>query len=254
MIRNLRRTVSVAAFLLVAILASVQVVSARSLNDTLGNPQCPNGGNYVSTACLLVGNMTNVYGEWHSNNMTVDYTLEGQGMHVNHTLWMYSSSPCTSFVELGVTRGFLGEHAYRFYYGYANQSNGIAYAFGSDYTAADGVNHSYWVRYDGGQQFSLLRDGYVIPGGVFGAAEGQGFGGCRAAAGLEISKVTAPVDSRFHSDTFDLTNLKYSVSSGWYWWPPDSSWIDWPCGHAQNPPYCLNGIYQGQSYWQDNKP
>jgi hypothetical protein len=207
--------------------------------------------NYGSVACLLQGNMVGAYGEWHSNNMTVDFALESQGAHINHTLWMYSSSPCTSFVELGVTRGFLGEHAYRFYYAVEDNRYGIINMYGSDYTSPDGINHTYWVRYDGSQQFSLLRDGLVIA--VFGAGSGQGFGGCLAEAGLEVSAVTAPPDSRFHSDTFDLTNLKYGNASGWWVWPSSDSWIDWPCGHAQNPPNCLNGIYATQGYWQDNK-
>jgi hypothetical protein len=43
----------------------------------LGNPAYAHGLNHGSVACLLQGNMVGAYGEWHSNNMTVDYALEG---------------------------------------------------------------------------------------------------------------------------------------------------------------------------------
>jgi hypothetical protein len=164
---------------------------------------------------------------------------------------MYSGSPCTSFVELGMTRGYLGEHAYRFYYAVWDQRYGVIKMYPSDYTSPDGVNHTYWVRYDGAQQFSLLRDGIVIS--VFGAGQGQGFGGCFAEAGLEVSAVTSPPDYRFHSDTFDLTNLKYGNASGWVGMAVER-FMDRlavrPCAESPN---CLNGIYATPGYWQDNK-
>lgn len=37
-------------------------------------------------------------------------------------------------------------------------------------------------------------------------------------------------------------------------WGTAYNWIDYPCGLGQNPPYCLNGVYNSSSQWADNKP
>ncbi len=248
--------------ILVVMLVQVLVLSTSvdAHHDGLpaqGTDDCAHGGNWESTACLLYsGPYYGVYVAFNNNTMYIDPSYEAAGQHINHTLWVYSNSPCSPFVELGYTHGFYGMTGYRWYQGYWDgvlNDNPVAYPYNA--TTNDGSPHTYWVRYDGNRQFSLLLDGYVIPGAVYGAAQNQGYGGCKAGAGIEVSRTPGyPPSSAFWSDTFDLLNMKYGKPDGTWWlWPASYSYIYYPCG-SYPVGQCFNGTYYGDGHWADNKP
>jgi len=267
----------VRAFAILMIVAIILVTgpsrAALAWTPSLGNPDCPHGAAHISTACLLypsTGTFYDIYAEFHNNHMYVDPSLIGSPYyaHTKHTLWLYSNSPCQAFVEVGLTWGFQGQNVYTWYWGY-RPLNGTALAwqawpFGQNvYPAQNGSNHSYWVAYDpNSQEFTTAigdSTGNYRVGWAVGPSSGMGYGGCIGQAGLEFSRVTDPPDTRFQSDTFDLTPLWFrnTFSTGgapWWQWPNSYSWISFPCGQPQNyVPYCLNGTYNGNAYWADNK-
>lgn len=174
------------------------------------------------------------YGEWHNNNMTMDHTLELSGNHINHTVWAASGSPCGLWVEGGVTQGYHGIIAYLWYFAY-NNSNGYA-DYIDAYTSPDGTNHSYYMQYSGAGAYKIYRDGvnkaYVA---------NLGGGTCEGDVGLENTLVAGTTT---HSDTFDMTPMKYQDTGyGWHTgWAGTSSYID--SGY--------NGIWYGSSHWADN--
>jgi hypothetical protein len=218
----------------------------------VGNAECPHGGNYQVIACLLGVTHYGLYAEWHNNFMSVASDALAAGAHINNSIWTYSGSPCTRWVEIGTTRGYYGNDYYGTYLAW-NTKYGYDDAFLLPTQSWDGSNHSYYLKYEGAPvdegRYSFWRDGAQI-----GYIDGLGFGSCIGSGGLEVSKYTIPPDGRFHADTFDLTPLRWQ-NTGYAWqvgW--SGHWIvQYPC--SQFPvPQCMNGVYNSLSYWADNKP
>jgi hypothetical protein len=218
----------------------------------LGNRECPHGGNYVATACLLGVTHYGLYAEWHNNFMSVAPGALGAGMHINNSIWSFSGSPCTRWVEIGTTRGYYGNDFYGTYVAW-NTKYGYDDAFVLPTQTWDGSNHTYYLKYEGAPadegRYSFWRDG-----GQIGFIDGLGFGSCMGQGGLEFSRYTTPPDSSFHADTFNLTPLRWQ-NTGFAW---QTGWtghwmVQYPCG--QYPVgQCSNGVYNSASHWADNKP
>lgn len=245
------------AFVLVVgtVSLDVQGFQASAHHDGIpysGEPVCPHGGNYASTACLLGVTHFGLYALWNSNWMRVDPSLIAIGAHINHGIWSYSGAPCDRFVEIGITRGWKGNDLYGWYIAVDNK-----YGYDDAFLATttwDGQTHTYHLQYDGAPS-DEGRYSYWLDGSRVTYIDGLGYGSCIGQGGLEISRVTAPPDNRFRSDTYDFTPM------GWYdtnrqhrsGWNTSHFIVQYPCGSYPEPS-CMNGLYYGPSHWADNKP
>lgn len=215
----------------------------------VGDADCPHGGNYTSSACLLGVTAYMVESTIPQNVMYIDPQYFNIGAHINHTLWAYSGSSCNqNWVEHGYTLGFLGAPGYHWYS--AVQSNGNFSAFDHGYTTANGSLQTVQIKYMGSQSWTVYRNGESY----FGACCGTlGFGACIGQAGLEISRISTPPNQFVNSSTFNQNiawyDTNYTFRGGW-----NASWIDYPCNLGQVPPNCLNGTFYGNNTWSDNKP
>jgi hypothetical protein len=178
------------------------------------------------------------------------------------------------FVEVGLTRGFAAVPAeYGWYYGYRDMSQGTSspgLAFWAGNATEDHFTRRYWLRYNGGDEYSVLIDKDDGSGLLHWARFGGiGVGSCRSNAGLEEQTMKVggfpeiPDANHVGSSTFHLVNLKYQTAAytgGNYdtflaantqIWPTTFEWNDFPCGSWPYP-NCFNGIYAGAGHWSDN--
>ena len=212
-----------------------------------GDPACPHGGNATASACFYGTAQFGSYAEFHSNNLLVNSALEQQGYHLNQSVWSYSGSPCSAWIETGVTQGYHGEVAYTWYWAFNDVNNNYA-DFKAGYTSPNGINHSYRLVYNGGSQYLAKRDGTQI-----GAVPGLGAGSCISQAGFEASGGVGL--NYYHADTFDLNPLLWQDTAYNYHtrWNTNQYWNDFPCGQYGSG-FCFNGVFYSSSRWSDNKP
>ena len=240
-----------------------------------GDSDCPHGGNDVAEACLLGMTHYGVYAEWSNEPMMVTDAAANTGAHVNHTLWTDAGiNGCDRFVEIGLTRGFgSAPAAYGWYYGYRDVARGTmpALAFWIGNTSEDHSTSRYWLRYNSGDEYSILMDKNDGLGMQHLARfSGIGVGSCRSNAGMEEQTMKVggfpeiPDANHVGSSTFHLVNLKYQTvpydGSGYetflanntQLWPTNYQWIDFPCGQGFTYPNCFNGVHVSPSHWSDN--
>jgi hypothetical protein len=232
--------------------------AARQHAIGTGDPNCPHGGNYVSTACFYGITQVQSYAEWTNVNMTASAQWVSNGGHINHTIWAYSGDSCNDWVEEGVTLGFKGSNILTYYYAYDTLTSGGLVIVQSN-PASFGEHQWYrldWVGdYGGSQSYDIYRQGLKLNSIPIG---GLGFGSCISAVGLEIQKdpiFPQPPGIESSSDTFDATPLTWKDSGGtWHTGYVNTMyWIDYPCDGTNL--HCLNGVYeQGNSaWWKSNK-
>ncbi len=169
------------------------------------------------------------------------------GGYIWHSLAMVSGDPCLDFVEVGVRTGWPGDtNATWFFDGWYTVSEGNYWLTPIQRTARDGALHWYEIIYTGGTSYDLYIDSIKR---VTHATDG--WGGCKAAAGLAMRGILTGV----WTETYDLTPLSWHPTWGEYWWHDGFGrfWVDYPCG---TPPTCLNGIYPNYNpnHWSDNHP
>lgn len=261
---NSRGAIIFAAVLTMTTAFPQQVAASPAQVTSVGNPDCPHGGNYSSTACLLyIGTAALVESNFNRWTMTMPAALVAEGNHILHALWAYSGDPCKSFVEQAYVYGFRFHNYYdfalvRFHYltpppgepKYQDYADGI--------TSNDLGRTKFQTKWIGGQTWQVWRNDSLrlqFTGGSLGA------GACIGQAGLEVSK-------RFNLTGIESTYVSYTHNNDVYWYDanmnfkggwadgsmPEYSWIDYPCNLGQVPPNCLNGVYNTGSQWADNKP
>lgn len=233
---------------LIAAMAGVWLpVQVEATGGALGDPNCPHGGNYLAAVCFY-GN-TQIYDATRFNNEYL-YAAPNipSGGHINNTIWAYSGSPCTSWVEVGLTEGY---HKLSWYgvYDAANVGGIYSDAFQS-FQSVDGSNHLYALIYNGSGMYTIQYDSTVLN-----VLSGLGNGTCIAEAGLEEAK-NHPPDNTYHADTFDDTPLAWTDTNGGYHpqWSTGQFWVDYLCGWNGNvTPNCLEGVQYSNTHWAANK-
>jgi hypothetical protein len=215
----------------------------------IGDPNCPHGLNPESSACFYGVAQEGDYTEWHNNNMYYTNGNYGSGGHINETIWAYSGSPCTAWVETGLTHGFHGSSAYEWYWAYSN-TGGFYQDFPAGNTSPDGTNHAYELLYVGNGTYNVYRDF-----GSVGSVGGMGQGTCIALTGGEVRSGDMTVT---HSDGFDNNPLQWESfgNNAWnYNWNTSQYWIDNPCGQqGYSSPNCFNGLFYSPSHYANSKP
>ncbi|MDA8311143.1 MAG: hypothetical protein M0Z46_11130 [Actinomycetota bacterium] len=216
---------------------------------SLGTTTCPHGKNYESTACFYGKVQYGDFTEFHNNYMHITATKwKTVTAHVNQSLWAYSTSPCTYWMEIGLTDGFKGNNVYTWYWAY--QRSGKSGGGKLTSTTWNGTNHTYEVLYNGNRTYGTYLDFTHV--GTF--VSTLGYGTCKASAGLEAYKNQFGYE---FATTFTLNPLQWEDTGGtWHsGWTAKMYWLDYPCSIGTNkPPYCMNGTYYGANQWSDNKP
>jgi hypothetical protein len=241
-----KRTIRFLSLFAAGLLVGASLFIAPTVANAEGDANCPHGANFVSSACYYGVAHNGAYTEFHNNYLSIDSTLIAQGYHINQTIWTYSGSPCSHWVEEGITKGYHGANVYAWYFA---KNNSAGYQdWQSNTTTADGSNHSYQLVEAGSNSYSVYRDGSLLL-----TAAGMS-GSCVSQAGLEITNAGFQL-TYTTADTFNSTPLWARSLSG-YWtvgWPGGHAWTDWPCG-IYSVPNCMNGTYYGTNQWSDNKP
>jgi hypothetical protein len=177
-----------------------------------------------------------------------------EGNHVNNTLWTYSSSPCTEWVEQGVTLGYHGSNEYGYYMAYVNK-NGYQDQFLQVAANGDNSVHKYSNWYagisNGYGYYDMTRDDKFVATIYY-----LGFGTCNAQAGMETSMDPYTDGASESSGTFDSTPLNWKDAQGvWHGgWNTADYWIDDPCPLPPGALNCFNGTFYGSDHWAANIP
>jgi hypothetical protein len=253
LMRCLRRA-ALAVVLIVASIVGVGIASATPA-AAIGNANClhesAGGGNFGAVACFYGVVQNADYTEFTNstmyflNDFGYGVILELAGWHINHTLWAYSGSPCTSWVEIGDSQGSgiasppTPEPGYYYYlstdsptYGYSGIIIGSSDNSGS--------NHSYELVNGQNSYYAGFLDGTYV-----GYAGGLGYGTCYAQAGEELSGNDYSYGNAL-SIQYSASFLNYPLdwldtSNSWHLgWNTSQYWYDHPCGVGFVSPNCLN--------------
>ena len=242
-----------------AILAALVVVAVTTVGGSAeagGDPQCPHGANYASTACFI-GGFIEAYTGWTNQPITMSNADLTAGRHANETLWAYggfgTATQCTSqWAEIGFTRGYYGQTGHYFYV--ARVDNGGNYADFNLGTADTTSYHTYRIRSRGGATTVYLDGVEQFSSNTVNTADRI----CIAQSGVELSSgsnFTTTYIPTFYSTPLYWKDWFETWMNGW-WISPDhvSQWIDQPCGAGFSSPNCFNGVYAAVDNWGANKP
>lgn len=133
---------SILVALLVVAVQSEPAAASPSAVPNVGDPNCPHGGNYSSTACLLpLLNFERAYiveSNFTNSHMFVPSSLvNAEADHVIHSLWAFGMTPygnCLSYVEQAYTYGW----SYHNYYNY------VFVRFDYDYPSPGAWRYQDW--------------------------------------------------------------------------------------------------------------
>jgi hypothetical protein len=210
-----------------------------------GDPTCPHGGELVSLACFYGVLQYGDYSSWNNLSENMSSGDIANGHHITNTLWSYSGSPCTSWMEIGYTHGYHGNAGY-FYYGAVQPTNNFYYDFSIGPANPNGSHHTYEVLYTP-TSWQMLLDGSTkeYSYGELGA------GACKGATGLETSVIDSSTST---GGSFAHTPLKWQDSGGsWHLnWNTSQYWVDQPCGVGGRTTLCLNGAFPNANEWDTN--
>jgi hypothetical protein len=241
-----------------------------------GTIDCPNGGNYVDSACIGDGSTTfiGVDASWERNYL--HHSSQFTDDHINNHLWLYTRSNLSTFVETGLA-----------YYGCPQNMPGIncvnwpsscqpCYGHIWAEQATDGSQDIHFIEsppIDGSRHdYSITQDAYntsnwdvYFDGVQVDTATHQGSSAAyEAQVGLEVSKSAYYAGSikRFNAATFHNSSLQFLEGPRqWNGWAYLNYWNDRPCmrppsgGPANQPPgECMNGSTKGTTTWYVNKP
>jgi hypothetical protein len=266
--RQRRRTVTRAVLATTALVLGLLTLGVSSVAADGYAPNCPHGGNLVSSGCYNTNeNTPGTYGNWSNEYMVLMGSDSSNGYHINNEMWSYTYTDDHAWVEFGLRQGWDTNTAiydgcsvvhpsepgpndyYQIFWADVKVVSGCATEWrhtveNTSYTG--NPNHSYEVEYVGGTTngFVIYLDYNEVSPGVStltGAKTIQDH-----AVGLEVSGSL----SNAYANTYANYPMEYiDSSSHWSDWPSQDTWIDYGCGTAP----CLNGTSYATTYkWYDN--
>lgn len=227
--------------LLGGVLASAPVAGAATYS---GTANCYRNWS-ISVACE-----TGIVQYEDLGTLTVPAMYQQYGVNITDLGIMKAfsgSTGCSTFVGAGYFWRGPATTSPLVYLSWKTTPSGMVH-FETAIPVAAGAKFPVYVAYDGGGKYTTYADGYSR------TVASLGYGTCYATAGTEVQ-----IGSGNLSDVTLTTNVFSNLR--FY----DSSWnlhsgfstfyIRYPCGLANTPPYCFNGVSSsGGQVWQSNKP
>lgn len=241
-------------------LSSLAGVTIGATVASANTTSCPHG-HTVSEACFYGHVMYAAMVDFHSNRLYITKTRWKDTAAINQTLWLYSTSPCTGWQEVGIAETskystYKTAPLYTWYTAWKSPDGTYHTTKLPSVTGGpNGVNHRYEIAYLGGRHYEAVITKTI----AHGETETLGYGGCEAAAGAEATSNVTNFSNEF-ATTFTITPLKWeSTTDVWHTdWTTKEFYVGKGCTlpktNPLKPPECMNGTYYGSNEWADNKP
>ncbi len=245
-----RKTFIARCALIVVAVVALSVLGTTTAPEAIAEgTNCPHGGNWGSTACLF--NFTwqfGTYSEWNSNAQAV----VSPAVHINRSIWSYSSCDLQKFVEGGL---WSTPSANYFYGAYQLPGYHAPLPDFSAYTPLDGSHHYYRLVFQGPSIYGVGTYQVVIDGVTRFTYPNSNDGICMSQAGLEVGSTNLDGTSAAVSTAASPLAWQDSGYSYHYGWDTGQWWVDhlcWPFGSGTSP-YCMVGVFSGSNSWTTAK-